>query len=78
MEQERNLPDTMTSPETGERLTRGVRPFPVQYKGETAMVNLPGYYAAGEGDGVHVGDDMAVVDTTLRGLKEKIAGNEVS
>ncbi|HEX2892133.1 type II toxin-antitoxin system MqsA family antitoxin [Vineibacter terrae] len=74
MAQERNLPEKMTSPETGERLTRGIRPFPVQYKGQTVMVDLPGYYPAGEGDGVHVGDDMAVVDTALRGLKEKIDG----
>ena len=71
MAQERNLPVRMTSPGTGEWLTRGVRPFPVQYKGEPAVVNLPGFYPAGEGDGVHVGDDMAIVDVTLRGLKAK-------
>ena len=42
----------MTSPETGEALTRDVRPFVVTYKGETITVDLPGYYPAGEGDGV--------------------------
>ncbi len=68
------LPDTMTAPETGEVLTRGVRPFVVAYKGETVTVDLPGYYPAGEGDGVHVGKDMSVVDETLRALKEKIEG----
>jgi HTH-type transcriptional regulator / antitoxin MqsA len=37
------LPKTMPSPETGETLTRGVRPFKVRYKGKTITVDLPGY-----------------------------------
>ncbi len=68
------LPERMTAPESGEVLTRGVRPFVVAYKGETVTVDLPGYYPAGEGDGVHVGRDMSVVDEALRALKEKIEG----
>jgi HTH-type transcriptional regulator/antitoxin MqsA len=71
---EQVLPNTMNSPETGETLARGVRPFTVEYKGESVTVDLPGYYPAGEGDGVHVGKDMRVVDEALRGLKEKIDG----
>lgn len=68
------FPETMTSPETGETLTRGVRPFVVGYKGEVVTVDLPGYYPAGEKDGIHVGKDMSVVDEALRALKEKIEG----
>lgn len=71
---ERVFPETLTAPESGEVLTRGVRPFVVSYKGETIAVDLPGYYPAGEGDGVHVGKDMSVVDEALRTLKEKIEG----
>jgi HTH-type transcriptional regulator / antitoxin MqsA len=67
-------PNTMVAPDSGEVLTRGLRPFVVSYKGESVTVELPGYYPAGAGDGVHVGDDMAVVDEALRGLKEKIEG----
>ncbi|WP_224545317.1 type II toxin-antitoxin system MqsA family antitoxin [Mesorhizobium sp. CA16] len=66
--------ETMTSPETGETLTRGVRPFAVTYKGESMTVDLPGYYPASDGESVHVGDDMAAVDAALRILKEKIDG----
>ena len=66
----RTLPDTMTSPETGAILRRDSRPFELRYKGETMTVDLPGYYPDGEGDGVHVGDDMAVADEALRGLIE--------
>ena len=71
---ENALPGSMTSPETGETLTRGLRPFTVAYKGGTTMVDLPGYYPAGEGEGVHVGRDMGVVDEALRALKETIEG----
>lgn len=71
---EKALPKTMRAPETGEVLKRGVRPFAVAYKGKTITVGLPGYYPAGDGDGVHVGRDMSVVDEALRTLKEKIDG----
>lgn len=70
----RETNETMTSPETGETLTRGVRPFTVTYKGESIVVELPGYYPASEGEGVHVGNDMAAVDAALRILKEKVDG----
>ena len=68
------LPRTMPSPETGETLTRGVRSFRVTYKGRSVTVKLPGYYPKGRGDGVHVGNDMTVVDRALRLLKEKVDG----
>jgi HTH-type transcriptional regulator / antitoxin MqsA len=68
------LPETMPAPESGATLTRGVRPFVVAYKGERVTVDLPGYYPSGDGDGVHVGDDMRVVDDALRALKEKVEG----
>ncbi|UCI31254.1 type II toxin-antitoxin system MqsA family antitoxin [Mesorhizobium sp. B4-1-4] len=66
--------NTMISPETGETLMRGVRPFTLTYKGESMIVDLPGYYPASGGEGVHVGDDMIPVDAALRVLKEKIDG----
>jgi HTH-type transcriptional regulator/antitoxin MqsA len=69
-----DLPDTMVSPETGETLRRGVRPFIVTYKGKSITVELPGYYPDNSDDGVHVGDDMAVTDAALRSLKEEIEG----
>jgi len=64
----------MISPETGEILTRQMRPFTVTYKGESMIVDLPGYYPASGDEGVHVGDDMIAVDAALRALKEKIDG----
>ena len=69
-----DLPDTIVSPETGETLRRGVRPFIVTYKSKSITVELPGYYPESGGVGVHVGDDMAVTDAALRTLKEEIEG----
>jgi HTH-type transcriptional regulator/antitoxin MqsA len=65
---------TIISPENGEMLTRGVRPFIVNYKGESVTVDLPGYYPPSGGESVHVGEDMIVVDAARRLLKEKIDG----
>ncbi|EBU7498269.1 type II toxin-antitoxin system MqsA family antitoxin [Salmonella enterica subsp. enterica serovar Virchow] len=62
----------MVSPETGAILRRDVRQFEVVYKGQTKIVDLPGYYPEGDGDGVHVGDDMAIADAALRDLKEHV------
>ena len=70
----KELPETMASPETGETLHRGVRPFMVAYKGKSITVELPGYYPESGDDGVHVGDDMAVTDAALRALKEEVEG----
>lgn len=68
------LPETMPSPETGEPMVRGIRPFLVTYKGQSRSVELPGYYPEGIGEAIHVGDDMAAVDEALRSLKEEIDG----
>ena len=65
---------TMTCPETGEPLHRDVRPFTITYKGQSITVDLPGWYPQGDGDGVLVGDDMAVTDLALRDLKERVDG----
>ncbi|RFB76635.1 type II toxin-antitoxin system MqsA family antitoxin [Methylovirgula sp. 4M-Z18] len=69
-----DLPETMVSPETGEMLYRGMRPFVVTYRGKSITVELPGYYPESGDEGVHIGDDMAVTDAALRALKEEVEG----
>ena len=71
---QRVLPETMFAPETGEILTRDVRPFTVTYKGQSIIVDLPGYYPASNNEGVLIGDDMAAADEALRILKERTEG----
>jgi HTH-type transcriptional regulator/antitoxin MqsA len=70
----RPLPETTVDLETGETLRRGVRPLAVTYKGETIVVDTPGYYPEGDGDGLLIGDDMAPADEALRILKERVDG----
>jgi HTH-type transcriptional regulator/antitoxin MqsA len=71
------LPKTMTSPETGETLTRGVRRFVVMDKGESVTVDLPGYYPEREGHGVHVGVEPGVVDAALAQLRRNVDSRPV-
>lgn len=72
----RDLAPVMTSPETGRPLVRGVRALTITYKGESTVVDCPGYYPADgrEEDGVLVGDDMEPADQALQLLKEKVDG----
>lgn len=65
-------PERMASPETGETLRRGVRPFVVVYKGKSVTVELPGYYPENGTEGVHVGDDMDVTDAVLQCLRAEV------
>jgi HTH-type transcriptional regulator/antitoxin MqsA len=51
---------------------RNVRPFRVAYGGESTLVDLPGYYPVLDGEAVHVGQDMDVVDEALRALKKRV------
>jgi len=76
MNDERNLPQEMTSPETGKVLRRGVRPFEVRYKGQSITVDMPGYYPTdgSDDDGVLVGEDMAAASQALRDLKQLLDG----
>lgn len=62
--------------ENGEALTRGVRKVTFTYKGHSLTVDMPGYYAKGEGtdEGVHVGADLEVSDRALRELKRRAEG----
>jgi HTH-type transcriptional regulator / antitoxin MqsA len=62
-------------PETGEKLTRDVRPFVVRYRDRQRVVDLPGWYPAKKGgEGLVVGDDMEVVDHALVELKAETQG----
>jgi len=67
--------ETRLHPQTGEKLYRGVRPVTVRYEGQERTVKLPGWYPAGKsGEGLHVGDDLAVLDRALVELKAEVQG----
>jgi HTH-type transcriptional regulator/antitoxin MqsA len=67
--------ETRIHPVTRARLTRDTRPFVVRYRDLERTVDLPGWYPAKRGgEGLHVGDDMAVVDAALAELKAESQG----
>ena len=60
-------------PETGEILRRDVRPVKYTYKGESIIVDQPGWYPEKGDDGILTSEDMDVSDEALRILKARHA-----
>jgi HTH-type transcriptional regulator/antitoxin MqsA len=63
-----------TDPETGAPLHREVRPLTLTYKGESATVDMPGWYGDDPDAGVFDADDMKVSDRALNRLKARTEG----
>jgi HTH-type transcriptional regulator/antitoxin MqsA len=61
--------ETLTCPETGKPMARGLRPMTLSYKGRTRTFEMPGWYADGVEEGIHSGEDMKVSDRELNRLK---------
>jgi HTH-type transcriptional regulator/antitoxin MqsA len=71
------MTDTMRlHPDTGANLTRGVRPTTVEYRRGSVLVDLPGWYpdGGGDGEGLHDAADMRVLDRALNRLKAEAEG----
>ena len=67
------MPDPMC-PESGTLMKRGVAPMTISYKGESATVDMPGWYCDASGESIHDGSDMKVSDRALTALKAKVEG----
>ena len=63
----------MIHPETGEILYRDVRPIEYTYKGESIIVDQPGWYPkdGNDDDGILSQEDMKVSDNALRIMKAR-------
>jgi len=68
------LSETRIHPETGDKLSRDIRPFTVRYGGRERVVQLPGWYPAKKGQRVAYGEDMEVVDRAIVELKAEVQG----
>lgn len=68
------LEETIIHPETGETLYRDVRPVEYIYKGESIIVDQPGWYPKGgnDDDAILCREDMYVADEALRILKDRL------
>ncbi|MBR3623112.1 MAG: hypothetical protein IKN12_05560 [Selenomonadaceae bacterium] len=58
-------------PETGEILKRDIRPVKYSYKGESIIVDVPGWYPATGNDGILTREDCKVGDAALQELKSR-------
>lgn len=67
------IEETMIHPETGEILYRDVRPIEYTYKGESIIVDQPGWYPkdGNDDDGILSQEDMKVSDNALRIMKSR-------
>ena len=71
--------DTMIHPETGKLLRRDIRPIKFTYKGETVILDMPGWYPEDkdDDDGVFSQEDMKVHDKALDILEERVHQKEL-
>lgn len=61
-------------PQTGLPMVRGVRPMTITYKGQSATIDMPGWYCDESGESIHTGEDMVVSDQALNRLKATVEG----
>ncbi|MBV8773066.1 MAG: type II toxin-antitoxin system MqsA family antitoxin [Deltaproteobacteria bacterium] len=61
-------------PNEGTPMRRAERPQTLNYKGESIIFNMPGWYCGRCGEGIHTGADMKVSDRALNLLKARVEG----
>jgi len=61
-------------PKTGAPMQRGVRPMTLEYKGASAVFDMPGWYCGRSKESIHSGEDMKVSDRALNRLKAVTEG----
>ena len=60
-------------PETGEILHRDIRPFEFKFRGETIIIDMPGWYPENNDEGIFTQEDMKIAGNALRELKARYA-----
>jgi len=65
-------------PETGEKLYRDVRRNEFKYKGESIIMDMPGWYQINGDDAIFSQEDMLVHDKALKILKERVKARDQS
>jgi HTH-type transcriptional regulator/antitoxin MqsA len=60
------------SPETGKPMIRAERPREITYKGQSLIIQMPGWYCEESDESIHTGEDMEVSDAALKTLKMEV------
>lgn len=66
------MTDAPVCPETGKPMVRDTRSMTIAYKGQSATIQMPGWYCDESGESIHTGEDMKVSDAALKELKAKV------
>ena len=59
-------------PETGKPMVRDTRPMELSYKGQSATIDMPGWYCHESGESIHTAEDMKVSDAALKELRLEV------
>jgi HTH-type transcriptional regulator / antitoxin MqsA len=59
-------------PQTGKPMVRDTRPMEVSFKGQSATIDMPGWYCNESGESIHTAEDMKVSDTALKELRLQV------
>lgn len=59
-------------PETGKPMVRDTRPLELSYKGQSATIDMPGWYCHESGESIHTAEDMKVSDAALKELRLEV------
>jgi HTH-type transcriptional regulator / antitoxin MqsA len=66
------MTDAPLCPETGKPMARGTRPMTISYKGQSATIDMPGWYCEESDESIHTGEDQKVSDKALKELKIEV------
>jgi HTH-type transcriptional regulator/antitoxin MqsA len=66
------MADAPTCPQTGKPMVRDTRSVTLTYKGQSATIDMPGWYCNESDESIHTGEDMKVSDAALQALKIKV------
>lgn len=66
------MPKPPVCPETGKPMVRDTRPMEISYKGQSATIDMPGWYCDESGQSLFTADDMKVSDEALKELRLQV------
>jgi HTH-type transcriptional regulator / antitoxin MqsA len=66
------MPKAPVCPQTGKPMVRDTRPMEVSFKGQSATIDMPGWYCKESGESIHTAEDMKVSDTALKELRLQV------
>jgi HTH-type transcriptional regulator/antitoxin MqsA len=66
------MPKAPVCPQTGKPMVRDTRPMEVSFKGQSATIDMPGWYCNESGESIHTAEDMKVSDTALKELRLQV------